>query len=64
MTELARYIEGLTISQGAGLAEPFALLPWERRFVRRAFRPGVQTFTAEAMAGASTQPTKKRRNRR
>ena len=60
MTELARYIEGLTISQGAGLAEPFALLPWERRFVRRAFRPGVQTFTAEAMAGALNSTDQKK----
>ena len=51
MRDLARYIEGLTISQGAGLDESFKLLPWERRFVRRAFRPGVQTAALTVARG-------------
>ncbi len=40
---VARYIEGLTIGQGRHVGQPFALLPWQRRFVRRAFRPGVSS---------------------
>ena len=43
MTELERWISGLEVTQGAGLGCRFGLLPWERRFLRRAFRPGVQT---------------------
>ena len=49
--DLGRYIERLTISQGAGLAEPFALLPWEGRFVRGAFRRGIQTAALTVARG-------------
>ena len=31
---LARYIEGLTVTQGAGLGGPFRLLPWQLKFLR------------------------------
>ena len=37
MTELVRYIETLTISQGEGQGEPFKVLPWQERFIRGAF---------------------------
>ena len=40
-TDLQRYIEGLTISQGRHAGEKFVLLPWERRWLRGAFKPGV-----------------------
>ena len=40
-SELATYIEGLTISQGRHTGEKFTLLPWERRYLRGAFKPGV-----------------------
>ena len=39
MIELARYIEDLEVTQGAGLGGRFGLLPWERRFLRRAVLP-------------------------
>ena len=31
---MARYIEGLPITQGEGLGQPFKLLPWQRQFLR------------------------------
>ena len=40
-SELAAYIEGLTISQGRHAGQKFVLLPWERRYLRGAFKPGV-----------------------
>ena len=40
-TDLARYIEGLTLSQGRYGGQLFKLLPWQRRFLRGAFKPGV-----------------------
>ena len=39
---LERWLAGLEVSQGAHAGQPFAVLPWERRFVRGAFRPGVR----------------------
>ena len=38
---LADYIENLTISQGRYAGQKFILLPWERRYLRGAFKPGV-----------------------
>ena len=40
-TELAAYIETLTISQGRHAGQRFTLLPWERRYLKGAFKPGV-----------------------
>ena len=40
---LARYLGRLTVSQGRLSGEPFRLLPWQSRFVRGAFAPGVQS---------------------
>ena len=39
--DLIEYLGGLTVTQGAGAGGPLRLLPWERRFIRGAFRPGV-----------------------
>ena len=39
--QLAAYIEGLTISQGRHAGQPFHLLPWQLRYLRGAFKPGV-----------------------
>ena len=36
--DLIEFLEGLTLSGGDHDGEPFAVLPWERRFVRGAFR--------------------------
>ena len=40
-TDLLTYLGGLTVTQGQGAGEPFPVFPWERRFVRGAFAPGV-----------------------
>ena len=40
-TDIQRYIEGLTLSQGRYAGQLFKLLPWEKRFLRGAFKPGV-----------------------
>ena len=40
-SELSSYIEGLSISQGRHAGQQFHLLPWQRRFLRGAFKPGV-----------------------
>ena len=37
------YLAGLPVTQGAHVGEPFQVLPWERRFVRGAFAPGVRS---------------------
>ena len=42
MKALESYLSGLTVSQGRRAGEPFVVLPWQRRFVRGAFAPGVQ----------------------
>ena len=40
-TELERYISTLRITQGRHAGQPFRLLPWQRRFLRGAFKPVV-----------------------
>ena len=40
-SELAAYIEGLTISQGRYAGQPFVLQAWQRRYLKGAFKPGV-----------------------
>ena len=42
-TELITYLSGLAVSQGRRAGEPFTVLPWQRRFIRGAFAPGVQS---------------------
>ena len=43
MNELLAYLSRLTVSQGRRAGEPFAVLPWQRRFIRGAFAPAVQS---------------------
>ena len=43
MKSLESYLSGLTVSQGRRAGEPFTVLPWQRRFIRGAFAPGVQS---------------------
>ena len=52
---LAAYIEGLTITQGAGTGEPFRLLPWQRRFLRGAF--GVEGDSALSISRGNGKST-------
>ena len=40
-TALIEYLGGLTVTQGRKAGRLFDVLPWERRFVRGAFRPDV-----------------------
>ena len=51
MKGLERYLSGLTVSQGRRAGEPFAVLPWQRRFVRGAFAPGVQSAALSVARG-------------
>ena len=37
---LTEYLETLTVTQGRRAGEPFAVLPWQRRFVRGGVRAG------------------------
>ena len=43
MKSLFDYLEGLEVSQGRRAGEPFRVLAWQRRFIRGAFAPGVQS---------------------
>ena len=43
MNDLVVYLEGLRVTQGPLAGQPFEVLPWERKFLRGAFAPGVQT---------------------
>jgi len=40
---LIDYLAGLTVTQGEGAGQPFPVLPWQRRFLRGAFGPDVET---------------------
>lgn len=48
---LIRYLSGLTVSQGRLAGDPFTVLPWQRRFVRGAFGPGVQSAALSVARG-------------
>ena len=48
---LIRYLSGLTVSQGRLAGDPFTVLPWQRRFVRGAFAPGVQSAALSVARG-------------
>ena len=41
MRELVEYLEALVVTQGREAGERFTVLPWQRRFIRGAFAPGV-----------------------
>lgn len=52
---LEEYISGLRIGQGRHAGELFTLLPWERKFLRNAFRqPGDAALTISRGNGKST----------
>ena len=51
-TDLARYIEGLTLSQGRYAGEPFRLLPWQKKFLKGAFKPGIADAALSVGRGA------------
>ena len=41
LLSIKNWLERLTISQGPRAGQLFELMPWQRRFVRGAFRPGI-----------------------
>jgi len=45
------YLSGLTVSQGRRAGEPFAVLPWQRSFIRGAFAAGVQSTALSVARG-------------
>ena len=49
--DLIRYLAGLTVSQGRRAGEPFTVLPWQRRFIRGSFGPGVQSAALSVARG-------------
>ena len=51
MRGLESYLCGLTVSQGRRAGEPFAVLPWQSRFVRGAFAPGIQSAALSVARG-------------
>ena len=51
MKGLIRYLSGLRVTQGRRAGEHFAVLPWQRRFVRHAFAPGVQSAALSVARG-------------
>ena len=51
MNGLESYLSGLTVSQGRRAGEPFAVLPWQRRFLRGAFAAGVQSAALSVARG-------------
>ena len=51
MKGLIRYLSGLRVTQGRRAGEPFVVLPWQRRFIRGAFAPGVQSAALSVARG-------------
>lgn len=48
---LTTYLQTLVVSQGRRAGERFKALPWQRRFVRHAFRAGVKTAALSVARG-------------
>ena len=51
MSGLIAYISGLAVTQGRLTGHPFHVLPWQRRFVRGAFAPGIQSAALSVARG-------------
>ena len=48
---LTDYLSALTVTQGRHAGDPFAVLPWQRRFVRGAFASGTSTAALSVARG-------------
>ena len=48
---LEAYLSELTVTQGRRAGEPFAVLPWQGRFLRGAFAPGAGTAALSVARG-------------
>ena len=51
MKRLLEYLGALHVSQGRLAGRPFEVVPWQRRFVRGAFRAGVQSAAISVARG-------------
>ena len=51
VTDLIAYLSGLTVTQGRLAGQPFAVLPWQRRFVRGAFAPATTSAALSVARG-------------
>ena len=51
MNDLVSYLESLTVTQGRLAGQPFQVLPWQRRFVSRALKPGTQSAALSVARG-------------
>ena len=51
MKGLERYLSGLRVTQGRLAGQPFAVLPWQRRFIRGVFAAGVQSAALSVARG-------------
>ena len=52
MTDVIRYLEGLTVTQGRLSGEKLTVFPWQKRFIRGAFASGVDTAGLSVSRGA------------
>lgn len=54
--QIIQFIESLKIAQGRRAGENFCLLPWQQRFIRGAFKPGIfsAALTVSRQNGKST----------
>ena len=50
-TSLLAYLASLTVTQGRLAGQAFTVLPWQARFVRGAFAPGVQSAALSVARG-------------
>ena len=48
---LERYLSGLVVTQGRHAGQPLHVLPWQARFVRGAFAPGVKSAALAVARG-------------
>ena len=51
MPALQDYIAGLTVTQGIHAGAAFTVLPWQKRFLRAAFKPGIFTASISMARG-------------
>ncbi|MDE0379641.1 MAG: terminase large subunit [Rhodospirillales bacterium] len=51
LTNLERYLSRLKVTQGRLAGDPFTVLPWQRRFLRGAFKAGAATSALSVARG-------------
>ena len=51
MKRLIDYLEALKVTQGRLAGQPFRVLPWQRKFVKHAFKRGTQSAALSVARG-------------